>query len=110
MVRQSVIDLDTFLHSGTLLCSGRQISSRFWTSTLESKTEYLDQTDKYFLVPCTLMSSTPSGPRDSGADRSLVCNECDGMKFETAQDLAEHNRKEHRVSQSEPDISGNEIE
>jgi hypothetical protein len=54
------------------------------------------------------MSSSPPGPRDSGADRSLVCNECDGMKFETAEELAEHNRKEHQMGQSESNLSGNE--
>ena len=54
------------------------------------------------------MSTNPPGPRDSGADRSLVCNECDGMKFDTADELAEHNRKEHHMSQSESDRSGNQ--
>jgi hypothetical protein len=30
------------------------------------------------------------------------------MKFETAEELAEHNRKEHQMSEADSDLSGNE--
>jgi hypothetical protein len=42
------------------------------------------------------MSSTaPPGPGSSSADKSLKCEVCNGMTFNTAEELAEHNRREH---------------
>ncbi|HZD36197.1 MAG TPA: hypothetical protein VE130_13430 [Nitrososphaeraceae archaeon] len=39
--------------------------------------------------------SNPPGPASSSADKSLSCEQCSGMKFGTADELADHNRKEH---------------
>jgi hypothetical protein len=34
------------------------------------------------------------------ADRSFVCNQCGGLKFETAEELTKHNRQEHHMDES----------
>jgi hypothetical protein len=40
--------------------------------------------------------STPPGPSSSSADKPLKCEQYE-MSFETSEELAEHNRKEHRM-------------
>lgn len=53
------------------------------------------------MCPCftDIMSptTTPPGPGSSSADKSLKCDIYDGVTFGNAQELAEHNRKEHKI-------------
>jgi hypothetical protein len=40
-------------------------------------------------------AGSPPGPDSTSTSRSLKCEQCDGMAFNTTEKLAEHNRKEH---------------
>jgi hypothetical protein len=40
-------------------------------------------------------SESPPGPDSTSTSRSLKCEQCGGMSFNTTEDLAKHNRKEH---------------
>jgi hypothetical protein len=40
-------------------------------------------------------SQSPAGPDSTSTSRSLKCEQCSGMTFNTTEELAEHNRKEH---------------
>jgi hypothetical protein len=40
---------------------------------------------------------SPPGPDSTSTSKSLTCGQC-GMTFNTTQELAEHNRKEHGMA------------
>jgi hypothetical protein len=40
-------------------------------------------------------SESPPGPDSTSTSRSLKCEQCGGMAFNTTEERAEHNRKEH---------------
>ena len=42
-------------------------------------------------------SESPPGPDSTSTSRSLKCEQCGGMAFNTTEELAEHNRKEHEM-------------
>jgi hypothetical protein len=41
-----------------------------------------------------MASESPPGPDSTSTSKSLICEQCN-MTFDTTQELAEHNRKEH---------------
>jgi hypothetical protein len=43
-------------------------------------------------------SESPAGPDSTSTGRSLKCEQCGGIAFNTTQELAEHNRKEHGMA------------
>ena len=42
-------------------------------------------------------SESPPGPDSTSTSRSLKCEQCGGISFNTTEELAEHNRKEHEM-------------
>jgi hypothetical protein len=42
-------------------------------------------------------SESPPGPDSMSTSRSLKCTQCGGTAFNTTEELAEHNRKEHGI-------------
>ena len=44
-----------------------------------------------------MSSKSPPGPDSTSTSKSLTCGQCD-MTFDTTQELAEHNRKEHTIT------------
>ena len=45
-----------------------------------------------------MSSESPPGPDSTSTSKSLTCEQCGGMTFETTQELAEHNHKEHGMA------------